>query len=97
MIEQVMALADGVATAVLVFTVVPLGMTIYRLLVGPGFTDRFVALDMLSGLAVAMAGLMAVVTGRREYLDVGILVALVGFIGTAALAAFLERERPTEP
>lgn len=97
MIEQVMALADGVATAVLVFTVVPLGMTIYRLLAGPGFTDRFVALDMLSGLAVAMAALTAVVTGRREFLDVGLVLALFGFIGTAALAAFLERERPTEP
>jgi len=97
MIEQLQSLAHGVANALLLFMVVPLGMTAYRLLAGPGFADRFVALDMLSGLAVAIAALAAVVTGRREFLDVGLVLALFGFIGTAALAAFLERERRADP
>jgi len=74
------------------FLMVPLVLTVWRLIAGPTLVDRMVALDMLSGLAVAIAAVTAASTGRREFLDVGFGLALIGFVGTCAFAAFLERK-----
>src|SRR5690606_6670693 len=42
----------------------------WRMIVGPPFVDRVVAMDMLTGVAVAAAALTAATTQRREFLDV---------------------------
>ena|SRR5690606_33946137 len=76
----------------LVILIAPLAMTIVRMLRGPTHADRFVALDMLTGLAVAAAALTMGATGRREFLDVGLGLAVFGFMGTCALAIFLEKK-----
>lgn len=80
------------AFGLLIGLLVPLAMTVVRMLIGPGYADRFVALDMLTGLAVAAGALVAVISGRREFLDVALGVAVFGFVGTCALAVFLERK-----
>lgn len=64
----------------------------WRMLHGPGYADRFVALDMLTGVAVAVAAATAVATGRGAFLDIGLGIALINFVGTCAFAAFLERK-----
>lgn len=86
------AFVSGSAIVLLVLLIVPLAMTLVRMLIGPGYADRFVALDMLTGLSVAIGALASVVSGRREFLDVALGVAVFGFVGTCALAAFLERK-----
>jgi len=63
-----------------------------RLVKGPGYADRFVALDTLTVTGVAVAALATAATGRREFLDVGLGLAVIGFVATVALAAFLERK-----
>lgn len=85
-------LVHHVATVALVFLMIPLVLTAVRLVRGPGYADRFVALDMLTGVAVAIAALVAVRSGRREFLDVALGLGIFGFVGTCALAAFLERK-----
>jgi multicomponent Na+:H+ antiporter subunit F len=70
----------------------PLTLTVYRMIGGPTFVDRIVALDMLTGLAVAVAALTAAETGRREFLDVAFVLAVVSFVATCAFAAFVERK-----
>jgi multicomponent Na+:H+ antiporter subunit F len=84
-----MASIDGFLALVLM---VPFSLAVWRMIVGPTFVDRVVALDMLSGLAVALAALTAAATRRREFLDVGFGLALIGFVGTCAFAAFVERK-----
>lgn len=71
---------------------VPLAMAVWRMIRGPGLVDRIVALDMTAGIAVALAGVTAAATGRREFLDVAFGLALIAFVGTCAFAAFLERK-----
>lgn len=63
-------------------------LVVVRLVLGPTMADRAVALDMLSVLTVAFAGLRAIVTGLDAYLDVAIILALVSFLGTLAFARF---------
>lgn len=95
-IMQLNALVDMASSVLLVALIVPLAMTIGRMLYGPSQADRFVALDMLTGVAVAACALAMGTTGRREFLDVGLGLAVFGFMGTCALAAFLERKGKTQ-
>jgi multicomponent Na+:H+ antiporter subunit F len=65
----------------------------YRMLKGPGYADRVVALDMLTAVVVSLAALTSLATGRSAFLDVGLGAALINFVSTCAFAAFLERKR----
>lgn len=71
---------------------IPLTFAVWRMMVGPTFVDRIVAIDMLTGLAVAIAALTAASTQRREFLDVAFGLAIISFVGTCAFAAFIERK-----
>lgn len=62
-----------------------------RLAKGPSLPDRVVALDMITVLIVAFCALFAVFSGTVAFLDVALIVALVGFLATVALARFAER------
>lgn len=62
-----------------------------RLAKGPHFSDRVVALDMMSVSIVAFCALYAVKTDVGSFLDIAIVVALIGFLATVALARFAER------
>jgi multicomponent Na+:H+ antiporter subunit F len=62
-----------------------------RVLAGPSLADRILALDCLLIIVVVGVGVDAAVTGRGIYLDVLLVVALVAFIGTTAVARYLER------
>lgn len=66
-------------------------ITFVRLARGPTLPDRIAALDLVSVLALSMSGVYAMYTGEPVYLDVGIVLALVTFVGTVAFAGYLER------
>lgn len=88
-----------IAGALVLLLAIPLGLAAWRMVHGPGLADRFVALDMLTGVAVALAAVTTVATGSGAFLDIGLGIALVNFIATVALAAFLEqkgRKRPRD-
>jgi multicomponent Na+:H+ antiporter subunit F len=89
MIRPELATVAAVLMAVLA---IPLALAGYRMIRGPGYADRVVALDMLTAVAVAFAALTAVATGRRAFLDIGLGLALINFVATCAFAAFLERK-----
>ncbi|MCU0910395.1 MAG: cation:proton antiporter [Rhodobacteraceae bacterium] len=64
-----------------------------RLARGPSLPDRVVALDMMTILIVAFCGLFALFSGDSAFLDVAIVMALIGFLATVALARFAERRQ----
>lgn len=66
-------------------------LAVLRLLRGPSGADRIVAFDLLSACGVAACVLAALHSGRVEYLDVALGVALVAFVGTLAWARAVER------
>ena len=91
------ALLDGIlstfAAVMIAVLMVPLLLAAVRMVTGPGYADRFIALDMLTGIAVAIAALTMIVTGRREFLDVAFGIALIGFLATCSLSALLEKKK----
>jgi multicomponent Na+:H+ antiporter subunit F len=49
-----------------------------------------VAIDILGTLLVGFCALFAIVTGKDFYLNIAIAWALLSFVGTIALAKYLE-------
>jgi multicomponent Na+:H+ antiporter subunit F len=86
-------LAAAVAPILIAVLTVPLALAAYRMIRGPGYADRFVALDMLTAVSVALSALVALATGRRAFLDIGLGLALINFVSTCAFATLLERKR----
>jgi multicomponent Na+:H+ antiporter subunit F len=82
-----------VAWALIAVLALALALAAWRMLRGPGYADRFVALDMLTAVVVSIAALTALATRRAAFLDVGLGVALINFVSTCAFATFLERKR----
>ncbi len=67
------------------------GLALIRLALGPTLPDRIVALDKMTVSIVAFCGLAAIFSDDTAFLDVALVLALVGFLATVALARFAER------
>jgi multicomponent K+:H+ antiporter subunit F len=72
---------------------VALLLTLWRLARGPGVCDRILALDLLSMLVAALLIVLGIATRAGSAFDAALVVALLGFVGTVALARFAERGR----
>lgn len=62
-----------------------------RAVLGPSLADRVVAIDGLVVSVVALILLTSIQHDESWFLDVAVVVAFVGFLGTAAGARFIER------
>ncbi|MBM2319891.1 MULTISPECIES: monovalent cation/H+ antiporter complex subunit F [Marivita] len=71
--------------------VISVVLAFVRLIKGPSLQDRVVALDFMTVAIVAFCGLAAIRYGTPAFLDVALVLALVGFLATVALARFAER------
>lgn len=69
-------------------------LCIGRLALGPSLADRILAVDCLLVAGVVGIGVEAARTGGGAYLDILLVVALVAFTGTTAVARFIERKGP---
>ncbi len=63
----------------------------WRLLRGPSLPDRILALDTLSINAVALVFLLGLRWHTQLLFEAGLLIALLGFVATVALARFVVR------
>lgn len=76
-------------------SIILIGISIFlifiRLAIGPTIEDRIVALDLLAVNAIGFVAVYAVKFSTTAFLDVGIILALLAFLGTVAFAYYLER------
>jgi multicomponent K+:H+ antiporter subunit F len=62
-----------------------------RLLIGPSAHDRVLALDTLWMCGMLLALVLGIRFGTQIYFEVAMLIVLVGFVSTIAIAKFLMR------
>ena len=62
-----------------------------RLVRGPSVPDRILALDTLYVNAVAVAILLGIRHDSTAYFEAALVIALIGFVATVALARFVAR------
>ncbi len=84
MLNVALAIAFALVAAAFVLSVV-------RLLRGPQAPDRILALDTLYINAIALLVLFGIRLASPLYFEAALLIALMGFVGTVALAKFLLR------
>jgi len=66
-------------------------LILIRLYKGPSIPDRVIALDLLAFVALGIILLVMIISGQKEYLDIVIVISLVIFIATVAIAKFLTK------
>ncbi|MEP1963348.1 K+/H+ antiporter subunit F [Tateyamaria sp.] len=62
-----------------------------RLVLGPTYGDRILALDTMVINALGLVVVLGISQGVQIYFEVALLIAMLGFVSTVALARFLLR------
>lgn len=86
------AIGTYAGTVIMPILVIALVLAMVRLLRGPSVADRVVALDLVTTIAIALVATGALWAGSVVMLDVAVIVALVAFLGTVALAYYIRRQ-----
>ncbi|MEX0652933.1 MAG: monovalent cation/H+ antiporter complex subunit F [Phycisphaeraceae bacterium] len=95
----VMDVAVEIGIGVLVVGIV---LCLYRILRGPHLADRVLANDALALHVVGLVIILAIYLRTTDFLDVALVVAIIGFAGTLAFAQYIARRdggaaRPDAP
>lgn len=85
-----LALGWGLAIAQ-VLLVLAMALAAWRMLRGPRAQDRILALDSFYSSGMLLLLVFGIQTGRTIYFEAALIVALLGFVSTAALSKFLMR------
>lgn len=65
---------------------------IFRVVVGPTIWDRLLGLNLVSSKIIMAIIVFALMIQRTFLLDIAIVYALLGFIGSVLIARFIERK-----
>ena len=68
-------------------------LCLLRIALGPTLADRMVGIDILGVLVVGVCALLAVKLEREFLIDISLAWVFLSFIGTIALAKYLENKR----
>jgi multicomponent Na+:H+ antiporter subunit F len=74
--------------AAIIAVLVSLGLAVWRSLAGPTVFDRLLAANAIGTGTILLLALFGFMNGRPEFLDIGILYALLNMIGTLAVLKF---------
>ena len=86
-----MTLAEFATVVVLPLMGLAFLIAMIRLVRGPSLADRVVAFEVMGATVTCILGVLAIVSGSTSYFDVTLVIALVTFLGTVAVAAYIQR------
>lgn len=66
-------------------------MAMIRLIVGPNTGDRILSLDTMVVNAIGLIVLLGISQGSQIYFEAAMIIAMLGFVSTVALARFVLR------
>lgn len=66
-------------------------LSMVRLVLGPTSGDRILALDTMVINAIGLVVVLGISQGAQIYFEVSLLIAMLGFVSTVALARFILR------
>jgi len=71
--------------------VAAMGCNVYRLVLGPRAQDRVLCLDAMYVNAMLLVLTIGIRTGSAIYFEAALIIAMLGFASSVALAKFLMR------
>jgi multicomponent K+:H+ antiporter subunit F len=84
-------LLSAAVTVTLLLYAAAMLLALARVLRGPRAQDRVLALDYLFVVALLLLMVLSIRYDSRMYFEGALLIALFGFVGSAAMAKFLLR------
>ena len=69
--------------------VISIALTVYRVLKGPTWGDRIMALDFLAVNVAVLIVVLALRLGSTAFLDAALIVSILGFLSTVALSRYV--------
>lgn len=75
---------------------ISLALCLWRLLVGPATVDRLLALDTMTINVIALLAVLSIHLDTDVYMGAILVLGLLGFVGTVAIAKALMRGRIIE-
>ena len=66
-------------------------LNLYRLIIGPSLPDRVLALDTMSINSIALIVVYGIQVDSKLYFEAAMLIALIGFVSTVAVAKYVTR------
>jgi multicomponent K+:H+ antiporter subunit F len=74
---------------VFIMVAAAMALNLWRLVLGPALPDRILALDTLTINTIALVLLLDMALDTRVYLEAALVLAMMGFVGTVALAKYV--------
>lgn len=65
-------------------------IALIRAVAGPTFADRVISISSVISLVIFLMVLQAVTSGSQIYLDIAVVLMLLSFVGTLAIAKFIK-------
>ncbi len=76
--------------AAILAILVTMSLALTRALLGPTVYDRVLAVNSFGTKTVLLIALLGFLTDRPDFLDIGLVYALINFIGTIAVLKLLK-------
>lgn len=64
-----------------------------RFLKGPSIPDRVVAVELLVTVGIGVIAVYSILSRHSTFLDIGLLLGIIGFLGTVAYSSYLEKQK----
>lgn len=80
----------GIALVQLAFLLL---VVFYRVWKGENLAERLLAVDVLTSLLISLCVIIALLEGTDRVIDVGIILAALGFVGTLSIARYIAEGR----
>lgn len=64
-----------------------------RFIIGPSIADRVITFDLLVVIGLGTIAVASILADQPTFLDIAMVVALIGFLSTVAFSYYLEKRQ----
>lgn len=82
---------ETILTISLVLFGIAIAITLVRILLGPSFSDRVIAMDVIGVNLLSAMAILSILYQTKAFLDVILILGILAFISTIAFSRFMER------
>ncbi len=80
-----------ILTISLILFGVAIAITLVRILLGPSFSDRVLAMDVIGVSLIPAMAILSILFQTKAFLDVILILGILSFISTISFSKFMER------
>lgn len=82
---------DWILSVSLILFGVAIAITFIRLMIGPSFPDRVIAMDTIGVNLISTIAIVSILFDTKAFLEVILVLGILAFISTIAFSKFIER------